>query len=233
MKVFFMHPIGLAGIAVILVLIGGIMATMVIPDLMRNRAQAAADAPLTIEEFGQATLAEVLTASPQEVREAVEEAQIETPAVTFESCDQDGAAGFKVRTPCVTPATTTLTLSGRDMAIFDVIGRFDNLRGVTMQGGTVATLAPLAQYPDLQSLILVSVQRGDASALNDLTALTRLTVYATSLVDLSAISQMSALTSLNLAGYQGADLNMLSGLTQLADLSLEGARVANYDALLI
>ena len=135
---------------------------------------AEGQAPLTVEEIGELSVTEVMTASPNEAREVI--AAADEVKTTFESCEKDGVPGLKVRTTCVTAKTRPLVIGAGDIGIFDSIGTFEDLSSVEIRGGQLADLSALAAYPGLGQLVLIDVKIGDASALRQLTGLRRLAV---------------------------------------------------------
>ena len=89
----------------------------------------------------------------------------------------------------------------------------------------------LADFKNLQSLILVLNNISDISALSGLTNLTDLCLGGNQISDISALSGLTNLTDLGLGGNQISDISALSGLTNLTDLDLHANQISDINAL--
>ena len=108
---------------------------------------------------------------------------------------------------------------------------FIELQSLLLWRTTVSDLTPLANLTALQRLDLDETLVSDLSPLSNLTGLRRLYLMETKVLDLTPLANLTALESLDLKMTSVSDLSPLSNLTGLQHIDLEGALVSDLTPL--
>ena len=110
-------------------------------------------------------------------------------------------------------------------------GLVSGLTGLDAERAGIVSLVGIQNLTSMTRLNLFDTSITDISALSGLTSLTYLSLWFNSISDISALSGLTSLTTLNLIGNSISDISTLSGLTSLTLLLLGDNPISDISQL--